>query len=607
MKTSLSLKFVYSFLVSITNPLLLMMILGSIIFTDVSKADVVSDWNATAVSVQLRVPNLSKGLVDLTYMHIAIYDAVNAIDQTHQVFAVDPPNKVTWANLEAAVHSAARRVLMTFYSADSIYIDSVYQSRMALLPNDSTKTKGAEIGNTTAIMYLAMRNGDGREANVPYIWQPLGPGVYQPTPPGSAPYVPVSPWQALLLPFSFDSSSQYRAPAPPLLTSAAYTTDFNEVKIYGSLDSSFTTPEQREIARFHTENPGIHVPRNIRLFAASQSFSLSESARFFAQVYVSIGDALISGWNSKYFYNRWRPSTAIHNADIDGNPSTVQDTLWQPLVTTPRHPEYPAAHGVVSGSIAYAIERFFGTQNISITLTSTVTGTQHNFTNINDYLAEIANARVWGGMHFRTSCQEGIQIGQTVAYHVADQFFQIIVPVELIGFTSLVDDNNVQLNWQTATETNNHGFEIYRDGKKIFFVNGKGTTTEKQFYTFTDEGLSAGIYNYKLNQVDFDGTQEVVGEITVYLTLPEQFSLTQNYPNPFNPSTTIKYSIPTSEFVTLKVFDVLGREVATLVNEEKPVGSYEIKFNAANLSSGIYFYRIQTGEFVEEKKMILMK
>ena len=395
--------------------LLLAILLSLIIFTDASKADVVSDWNATAVTVQLRVPTLSKGLVDLAYLHIAIYDAVIAIHGEYTFFKVNPPNKVSWANLEAAVHSAARRVLLRFYAADSVYIDSVYQSRMALITNDSTKTKGAEIGNTTAEMYLSLRTGDGRGANIPYVWQPLGPGVYQPTPPGSPPYVPAAPWQAQLLPFSFDSSSQYRGPAPPLLTSAAYTTDFNEVKMYGSLDSTNTTPEQREIARFHTENPNVHVPRNIRLFAASQNFSLPESARFFAQVFVSIGDALISGWNSKYFYNRWRPSTAIRNADIDGNPSTVQDTLWQPLVTTPRHPEYVAAHGVVSGSIAYTIERFFGTPNIPITLTSTVTGTQHTFTNIFDYIDEIANARVWGGMHFRTSCQEGLQIGQTVA------------------------------------------------------------------------------------------------------------------------------------------------------------------------------------------------
>ena len=182
-----------------------------------------------------------------------------------------------------------------------------------------------------------------------------------------------------------------------------------------------------------------------------------------------------------------------------------------------------------------------------------------------------------------------------------------IVPVELVSFNSSVIGNNIQLSWQTSTEINNQGFEIYRNGNKIAFVEGNGTTTERQDYSFIDKNLQPGIYNYRLNQLDFDGTQEVVGELTVYLTLPEQFSLEQNYPNPFNPSTTIKYSIPTSEFVTLKVYDVLGSEVATLVNEEKPAGSYEIDFNAAKLSSGIYFYILQAGSYTQTKKLILTK
>ena len=191
------------------------------------------------------------------------------------------------------------------------------------------------------------------------------------------------------------------------------------------------------------------------------------------------------------------------------------------------------------------------------------------------------------------------------------------VPVELVSFNSSVVWNSIQLTWQTATETNNQGFEIYRNGNKIAFVEGKGTTSEKQDYSFVDKNLQSGIYNYRLNQIDFDGTQEVVGELTVYLSLPEQFSLEQNYPNPFNPSTTIRYSIPTSEFVKLNVYDVQGNEVTTLVNEEKPAGSYEVEFsakggsasggNSNSLSSGIYLYTLQAGRYTQTKKLILMK
>jgi len=191
-----------------------------------------------------------------------------------------------------------------------------------------------------------------------------------------------------------------------------------------------------------------------------------------------------------------------------------------------------------------------------------------------------------------------------VANTVAIDF---IVPVELTSFSAITNENDVILSWGTVTETNNQGFEIYRNEEKVAFVDGKGTTTEKQDYSFVDKDLISGIYNYRLNQLDFDGTHRVVGELTAYLTLPEQFSLEQNYPNPFNPSTTINFSIPTADFVTLKVFNVLGSEVATLVNEQKEPGSYQVTFNANNYSAGIYFYNIQAGNFIETRKMILLK
>jgi len=197
--------------------------------------------------------------------------------------------------------------------------------------------------------------------------------------------------------------------------------------------------------------------------------------------------------------------------------------------------------------------------------------------------------------------------GANVIYTWSGPPLILIVPVELVSFSAKALGNEVELNWQTATEINNKGFEIYRNGNKIAFIDGKGTTTEKQDYSFIDENLKSGIYNYRLNQLDFDGTQEVIGELTVYLTLPEKFSLDQNYPNPFNPSTTINFSVPSSEFVTLKVYDVLGNEIETLVNEEKPAGKYEVDFNAVELSSGIYFYMLQVGNFLETKKMILLR
>lgn len=211
---------------------------------------------------------------------------------------------------------------------------------------------------------------------------------------------------------------------------------------------------------------------------------------------------------------------------------------------------------------------------------------------------------------------------------------QLTIPVELISFTASVNENDVQLNWITATETNNYGFEIQRspslipsqregtsqtplwgDWGGVGFVSGYGTSTEKRFYTFSDENLNEGKNRYRLKQIDFDGTSTYSEIVEVEIDLPEQFVLEQNYPNPFNPSTKIKYSIPSivttevkqSQFVDLSVYDVLGNEVAKLVNEERPAGSYEVEFNAGNFPSGVYYYQLKAGEFISTKKMILLK
>ena len=188
-----------------------------------------------------------------------------------------------------------------------------------------------------------------------------------------------------------------------------------------------------------------------------------------------------------------------------------------------------------------------------------------------------------------------------------------IVPVELVSFSSSVEGNIVNLSWLTATELNNRGFEIERgsnetDWRTIGFIEGKGTTSEPQQYSYKDKltGIESTKLYYRLKQIDFDGSFEYSNTIEVEIA-PSVFSLSQNYPNPFNPNTTIKYSIPLSSNVVIKVFNVLGDEVTTLVDEQKQAGTYELTFNAKNLSSGVYFYQLKAGDFIETKKMLLMK
>jgi len=193
-------------------------------------------------------------------------------------------------------------------------------------------------------------------------------------------------------------------------------------------------------------------------------------------------------------------------------------------------------------------------------------------------------------------------------------FFNVIVPVELTSFSAKLVDDNVILNWSTASELNNLGFEIERsDGNKEFlrlgFVEGHGTTTEKQEYLFTDNTLlNEGNYSYRLKQIDLDGTVTYSEVIEIeFNNLPTSFTLYQNYPNPFNNSTIIKYEVPEEKIVTIRIYNAIGEDVVTLVNEVKKAGRYSVTFNADNLPSAIYFYRIATDNFVETKKMILLK
>jgi len=195
-----------------------------------------------------------------------------------------------------------------------------------------------------------------------------------------------------------------------------------------------------------------------------------------------------------------------------------------------------------------------------------------------------------------------------------------VVPVELTSFTANTNGNSVSLSWSTSTETNNSGFSLERkqvfssqstvnneEWNEISFILGHGTTTETQSYSFEDNNLTSGKYLYRLKQIDFDGTFEYSNEVEVIINAPEKFELSQNYPNPFNPSTKIRYQVASTNPVNLKIYDVLGNEVATLVNEVQPNGNYEVEFNASGLASGTYFYKLQSGEFIQTKKMVLIK
>jgi hypothetical protein len=198
-----------------------------------------------------------------------------------------------------------------------------------------------------------------------------------------------------------------------------------------------------------------------------------------------------------------------------------------------------------------------------------------------------------------------------------EQVVAIPLPVELSSFKASAKNTDVILNWETATEVNNYGFEIERkkipaDAKeanwtKVGFVNGHGNSNSPKNYSFIDKNITGGTkFNYRLKQIDTDGKYEFSKEIEVEVT-PKEYLLYQNYPNPFNPTTTIKFALPKNSHVIIKLFDVIGREVKTLVDEDKSAGRFEIQLDGTDLSNGVYFYRMESGKFISTKKFVLMK
>ncbi|MCW8813406.1 MAG: T9SS type A sorting domain-containing protein, partial [Chlorobium sp.] len=186
------------------------------------------------------------------------------------------------------------------------------------------------------------------------------------------------------------------------------------------------------------------------------------------------------------------------------------------------------------------------------------------------------------------------------------------VPVEFTSFTAISNGKEVTLNWSTATELNNLGFEIQRstEGKEFFtvgFVNGHGTTTEQHIYSYADRNLDNGTYNYRLKQVDYDGSYEYSDVIEVEWRAFNSYLLEQNYPNPFNPTTTIGFGLQNKSDVKITILNAIGEEVAVLLNEEREAGFHQVEFNAVSLPSGAYFYQLRAGEFIQTKKMILLK
>jgi PAP2 superfamily len=399
--------------------------LNTVTQTD-AQTDMVLDWNAHAANAIVGVAGQrpERGLIRLAMVHVAVYDAVNAIDgYPFQSYGVTP-NVVSPASREAATAAAAHDVLVALFPAQQADLDAKYSASLATIDDGPAKNNGISVGQQAASGILGLRASDGRDAVVPYT-PGSGPGVWIPTPPAFLPAA--APEAAYVQPFALNSPSQFRAEPPPELTSDTWTRDYNEVKSLGSATSTTRTAEQTDIGRFWSDQPILQWNRAWRNISVARGLSLSDNARFFAMLATASADAIIACWDSKYFYNFWRPVTAIRGGDTDGNPDTEADSNWIGVVVTPNHPEYPAAHGCFSGASTHTLNFFFGTDSFDFTIDSKIAGLTNpvrSFGAFSQALDEVLDARVYGGMHYRNSTNKGAKIGKQVSQYLTRHFFQ---------------------------------------------------------------------------------------------------------------------------------------------------------------------------------------
>jgi hypothetical protein len=390
------------------------------------RADVVLDWNAHAaraiVTVGGQVP--PRALIRLAMVHLAIYDAVNAIEGGPFESYASVPNVDRPASAEAAAVAAAHDVLVALFPTQAADLDEKYAVSLAGLPDDIARANGIAVGQQAASAILSARAHDGRDATVTYV-PGSGPGVGMPTPPAFL--AAQAPETAFVQPFALNAGSQFRPEAPYSLASEEWARDFNEIKALGSAVGSSRTAEQTDIARFWSDNPPLQWNRAWRALSMAKGLGLADNARYFAMLATASADALIACWDAKFSYNFWRPVTAIRAGDSDGNPETAPDPAWIGLIVTPPHPEYPAAHGCFSAASTETLKHLFGTDNVGFWMDSAAPGVVHpirTYFHFSDALAEVNDARIYGGMHYRNSTRVGANIGKQVSRFTTRHYFR---------------------------------------------------------------------------------------------------------------------------------------------------------------------------------------
>jgi hypothetical protein len=405
----------------------------------VAQANEVTKWNEIAVNTVLAQPPIASAppaaTVFMATVQGAVYGAANAVDRHGKPYLVN--RSFPKASLDAAVATAAFRVLDGTFPAQRATLQAAYDASLAAIPAGSSREQGIDVGASAADVMLTQGHFD------PVVLQCVfgsGPGVWQPlsVPAGCDP----TPWVANAVPFLVQGPDQFRTAGPDALTSAAYAADVNEVEALGALNSSVRTPQQSHLAAFWQSNPAPNYNALARRFVDEQSLDTRQSALLLAMVDLTAADAIINAWNDKYHWTFWRPWAAIQHADQDGNAATVADPTWKPLfdpslppsiggvgpaLVTPPYPEHPSGATTVASATMHAFASFFGTDDMTFYVTSSrFPGEKLFFNHFSDLWKQVLEARIWAGIHFRNADVQAANLGREVSDYVDTHQFAFV-------------------------------------------------------------------------------------------------------------------------------------------------------------------------------------
>ena len=390
-------------------------ILAALVLSSVvTRADVVGDWNAIMVVTVTVDPFNQSRFAAIT--QLAVFEAVNAITGDFKPYLgtiVAPPG----ASAEAAVIAAAHTVLRAYFPARAESLDAARAASLAAIPDGRAKSEGIAVGESAAAAMMSSRRDDG--SATPEFYQPPAPapGQWQVTPSCGANGGQFFHWRNVK-PFGIRNARQFRLDPPPALTRTTYTRDYIEVKTVGSVANTERPQDRTDVARVYATFTATQVFNPIARNAA-QGKSIAENARALALLNMAISDAAIATFDSKYYYNFWRPETAIQAGATDDNPKTEPDAAFAPFITTPCFPSYPSAHATLTTAALEMVERIYGRGNYSVAVTSpAVAGITLSYSNIRQIAADVDDARVYGGIHFRFDQEQGADMGRRIAEYL---------------------------------------------------------------------------------------------------------------------------------------------------------------------------------------------